>query len=335
MINLPTKVRIGTRASALARWQADRVAGRIHALGVEAEIILIKTIGDLDQSSTFDQLPERGVFVKELEQALMDGRIDLAVHSLKDLPTGLPGGLMLAATPEREDPYDALISRDDLALETLAPGSRVATGSLRRAAQILALRPDLVMTPLRGNVATRVEKIRRGEAEATLLAVAGLRRLGLENEIAQVFTAQQVTPAMGQGALGIEARVAELTKLWTALDHPATRRAVEAERRYLARVGGGCRTPVGILVQQTTAAHGSDSAAPNDWRITALLASVDGRQLMRREVMVSGQDDLIAIAGDLADEMINQAPPEIRAMLARSPDEGNGTSAEAIPGDKI
>ena len=300
-------LRIGTRGSALARWQADHVAGLIRALGVQVTIEIIQTSGDLDARSPFAQMADKGVFVKELEQALLERRIDLAVHSLKDLPTTLPAGLALACVPEREDPRDALISRDHLSLEALPAGARVATGSLRRGAQILALRPDLALVPLRGNVPTRIEKIRRGEADATLLAVAGLRRLGLEREIAQILPVDWLTPPMGQGALALEARDGERAALWAALEHAPTRLAVEAERRFLARVGGGCRTPVGILVE------------PNQdlWQLTAMLAAADATPLMRRRAQTVPGEDPREAADRLALRMMAEAPPEILAMLGR------------------
>jgi hydroxymethylbilane synthase len=303
----PQPLRIGTRGSALARWQAEHVAGLIRALGVPVTIEIIATSGDLDPRSPFALMADKGVFVKELEQALLERRIDLAVHSLKDLPTTLPAGLELAGVPEREDPRDALISRDHSSLEALPAGARVATGSLRRGAQILALRPDLALIALRGNVPTRIEKIRRGEADATLLAVAGLRRLGLESEIAQILSVDWLTPPMGQGALALEARQGERPALWAALEHAPTRLAVEAERRFLARVGGGCRTPVGIL------------AEPNQdvWQLTAMLAAAEGQPLMRRRAQTAPGEDPRQAADQLAMQMIAEAPPEILAMLGR------------------
>lgn len=306
--SLPTVVRIGTRGSLLARWQADHVAERIRALGIEVEIILIQTTGDLEPDLLFGSMPDKGIFIKELEQALLEERIDLAVHSLKDLPTALPEGLVLAAVPERESPLDALVSRSGEPLEALPAGARVGTSSLRRGAQILALRPDLEVIPFRGNVPTRLEKVRRGEAEATLLAVAGLHRLNLERAITQILDAEQMTPPMGQGALGIEARAGELAYLWAVLEDPATRLAAESERLFLARIGGGCRTPVGILVEP---------AGQEAWRLTAMLASPDGRHVLRRQLTTGPAADPRAVAEGLAAEMQAQAWPEIRAMLER------------------
>lgn len=309
MDSLPTMVRLGTRGSALARWQADHIAERIRALGVQTEIVLIQTTGDIDMHPTFGEIPDKGVFVKELEIALLERRIDLAVHSLKDLPTSLPNGLTLAAVPERESPLDAFISASGKRFEDLPQGARVASSSLRRQAQVLALRPDLEVVPIRGNVPTRIEKIRQGHAEGGLLAVAGLRRLGLEREITQIFTPDQITPPMGQGALAIEARAGEFQALWDALDDPATRLAVEAERVFLAIVGGGCRTPVGIHARL-----GNEG----DWLLTGMISSPDGRSLLRRDATAEADEGPIKAADDLARAMLAEASPEICATLARA-----------------
>jgi hydroxymethylbilane synthase len=301
---------LGTRAGALALWQAEHVAGLLRAQGVEAQIVTIKTLGDLDRRSDFGAMDAKGIFVKEIELALLDDAIDLAVHSLKDMPTSMPEGLVLAATPPRESALDGWHCPAGLSLEALPPGARVATGSLRRQAQLLALRPDAQVVPIRGNVATRLEKVRRGEADATLLAVAGMRRLGLEAELTEAFSPDRMTPAMGQGTLGIQARRGELTELMAALNDPATRLAVDAERAFLSRVGGGCKTPVGVYVRP------SQSAEPGEWLLTAMLASPDGRRLDRRELRVADGAALAERAVALAEAMFAEAPPEIRATLS-------------------
>jgi hydroxymethylbilane synthase len=302
---LPSSVRLGTRASALARWQADHIAGVIRALGVAVEIVEIATHGDLDQRTAFGRMDAKGVFTKEIEQALLENRIDLAVHSLKDLSTQLPAGLALAAVPDRESALDGWFCPTGGRLEELAAGARVATGSLRRQAQVLALRPDLRVVEIRGNVATRMEKIRRGEADATLLAEAGMRRLGLADQLTAVFPPERMTPAMGQGALGIEAREGEFGPLWERLNHRSTRAAVDAERAFLSRIGGGCKTPAGVY------ARPADGGV---WRITALLASPDGRHLLRRTAD-SREEALRADAPALAEAMLAEADAEIRATL--------------------
>ncbi len=320
MVRSDMKIRIGTRSSRLARWQADHVSSRLRPLGVQPEIIYIETTGDRDKVRDFGSLGAKGVFVKEIEAALIERRIDVAVHSLKDLPTLLPEGLVLAAALEREDARDALISRNHLKLDTLPAGSAVATGSLRRGAQIKALRPDLKIGPLRGNVPTRIGKIRDGEAEATLLAVAGVRRLGLESEIAERFSVDQVTPSMGQGAIALETRSGEFVDLMQALDHAATRIAIDAERRFVATIGGGCRTPVGVHVrlgEGPDAEDKSDGASNGIWTLTAMISSPDGQSLIRETRTASDAEKLQALAVELADEMYARADDSIRAVLER------------------
>jgi hydroxymethylbilane synthase len=243
-----TLLRIGSRGSALALWQARHVAARLGALGVETKIEIIKTTGDHMQTASLAQTGGKGLFTKEIEDALLAGHIDLAVHSLKDLPTDLPGGLALAAVPERQDPRDALVGRT---LAELADGALVGTSSGRRSAQLRLLRPDLRTEPIRGNVETRLRKVREGGYAASLLAVAGLRRLGLEEQIAQIFSVDEMTPAPGQGALGIETRQDdEALAICQKLDHLATRRQVACERAVLAELGGGCQLPLGALAEQ-------------------------------------------------------------------------------------
>ncbi|HOE95360.1 MAG TPA: hydroxymethylbilane synthase [Candidatus Sumerlaeota bacterium] len=304
---LKTHLRIGSRGSELARWQADYIAERLRALGCTVEIILIKTRGDLDQRTAFGGMNAKGIFTKEIEDALLAGTIDLAVHSLKDLPTQLPPGLELVAVPERESPLDGWVSRHGTALADLPPGARVATGSLRRQAQILALRPDLEVVPIRGNVHTRLQKIRDGLADATLLAQAGVHRLGLSDVLTSVFSPDQLTPAMGQGALGIEARAGEFTDIWPQLEHIPTRLAAEAERAFIGAIGGGCKTPAGVLAQPREG---------GGWRVTAVLASPDGRHLLRRGAVCDHDDELGPLALALARSMLAEASPEIRATLS-------------------
>ncbi len=299
-----THIRIGSRGSRLALWQAEHVAARLGEIGVQTSIEIIQTTGDLDQATEFGALGAKGIFVKEIETALLEQRIDLAVHSLKDLPTELPKGLTLGAVLKRESPLDGLVSRDGNKLDALPPGARVATGSLRRASQILAMRPDLKITPLRGNVQTRIRKIKEGEAEATLLAVAGVRRLGIENELVQVFTPDEITPPMGQGALAIETREGELLDILERLNHPATRECVEAERAFLARIGGGCKTPVGVFVRP-------DESQAGTWQITGMLAAPDGGQLIRRTLQIVHKTKLVSQSVNLAHLILANASEAI------------------------
>ncbi|HXC30900.1 MAG TPA: hydroxymethylbilane synthase [Verrucomicrobiae bacterium] len=241
-------LRIGTRGSALAMWQARSVAKALAtSMGSEPEIVIIKTSGDKFQQASFSQIGGKGVFIKELEDALLEGRIDLAVHSMKDVPTELPGGLTIAAIGKREDARDALLSASGAVLAALPQGARVGTSSLRRQAQLLHARRDLHVLELRGNVDTRVEKLRRGDYDAIVLAKAGLDRLGLSEKITEVLSCDVSLPAAGQGAIGIETRAAdaETLRLLAALEDRESRSAVTAERAALAGLGGGCQVPIG------------------------------------------------------------------------------------------
>jgi hydroxymethylbilane synthase len=238
------KLIIGSRGSQLALWQARWVAARLLELGVETEIQIIRTTGDKITDVPLAKVGSKGLFTKEIEEALLENRIDLAVHSLKDLPTVLPEGLTVAAIPERETPYDALVGAT---LATLKQGARVGTSSLRRAAQLKKLRPDLQIESVRGNLDTRLRKLDEGQFDAIMLAGAGLRRLGWADRIGELLPAEVMCPAVGQGALAIETRADNGPALETCarLDHAATRAAVLAERAVLASLGGGCQVPIG------------------------------------------------------------------------------------------
>jgi len=241
-------LRIGTRGSALALWQARSIARVLREnTGIEPEIVIIKTSGDKFQQTSFSQIGTKGVFIKELEDALLDKRIDLAVHSMKDVPTEIPTGLAIAAIGRREDVRDALLSASGATLATLLQGARVGTSSLRRQSQLLFARPDLRLLELRGNVDTRIEKLKRGDYDAIVLAKAGLDRLGLSGNISQVLPHDLSLPAAGQGAIGIEARLedAETRSILAALNDMETNKAVAAERAALAGLGGGCQVPIG------------------------------------------------------------------------------------------
>lgn len=242
-------VRIGTRGSPLARWQAGWVADRLRAThpGLTVELVEIKTRGDRDRNTPLAQLGGLGLFTKEIQKALQAGAVEVAVHSLKDLPTLSPEGLTLGAIPPREDLADALIAPVFRTLDGLPDGATVGTGSLRRRAQLLYLRPGLNVVGLRGNVETRLKQAIEGRLDAVVLAEAGLTRLGLEGQVTERLGPPRFLPAVGQGALGIECRAGdEATRARLAsLDHPPTRRAVVAERRALAELEGGCMIPLG------------------------------------------------------------------------------------------
>lgn len=243
-----TRIRIGTRGSRLARWQADWVADRLRAChpGLTVELVEIKTQGDRDRVSSLAAIGGTGLFTKEIQRALLDRAVDVAVHSLKDLPTLGPEELVLAAVPPREDVADALIAPVHRNLGALPAGARVGTGSLRRRAQLLHLRADLEVVTLRGNVETRLNQALAGKLDAVVLAWAGLHRLGLERHVTERLEPPRFLPAVGQGALGIECRRDDTTvrDLLRPLDDPATRRAVLAERRALAELEGGCMIPM-------------------------------------------------------------------------------------------
>jgi hydroxymethylbilane synthase len=241
------RLRIGSRGSALALWQARFIAGRLAERGVESEIVVIKTSGDRFQYAQVASIGLKGVFIKEIEEALLDRRVDLAVHSMKDVPTEDTEGLEFPAVCEREDPRDALVSRRGETLASLPPGARVGTSSLRRQAQLRHARPDLQLLELRGNVDTRLRKLEAGEYDAIVLARAGLDRLGLSERISELLEPDVCLPAVGQGALAIETRREddELNELVGRLNHGPTRAAVTAERALLAALQGGCQVPVG------------------------------------------------------------------------------------------
>ena len=238
-------LRLGTRASLLAQWQANWVTGQLRQRGLEIELIQITTSGDQQQAAA-GPLAGTGIFTKEIQRELLDGRIDLAVHSLKDLPTEVVPGLALTAVPERAPVADVLVSDRFDSLEQLPPGAVVGTGSLRRRAQLLNHRHDLEMRDIRGNVDTRLRKLREGHYEAVILAQAGLDRLGLTQHITQILPLGLMLPAVGQGALGIETRADDMAarEALGCLDHPPTHAAVQAERALLAALHGGCMAPI-------------------------------------------------------------------------------------------
>jgi hydroxymethylbilane synthase len=273
------KLVIGTRGSSLALWQAEHVAQKLGAVApnLDIEAKKIKTQGDLVRDRPLSRVGGKGFFVKELENALLSGEADLAVHSLKDVPIELPDGLALGAILERTDPHDALVVRDGGGdLSALPRGARVGTSSLRRRAQLLAVRPDLEVADLRGNVDTRLRKLRAGEYDAVVLAAAGLVRLGLEEHIAQRLPFDVMLPAPAQGALAVEYRADDeaILELLRPIHHQPTWAAVTAERAFLSGLGGGCSVPVAAYAVQ-------DAVKGPTLRLHGLVASLDGRQVVR------------------------------------------------------
>jgi hydroxymethylbilane synthase len=255
-------IRVGSRGSRLALTQSEVAASRLRAPGIEIALVPITTAGDRDRTKPFGEIGARGVFVKELEEALLDGRVDVAVHSAKDMTSTDTDGLVVGAYLPRDDPRDALCGAD-----RLRPGMRVGTASVRRRAQLLALEPSLSIEPLRGNVDTRLRKRRERGLDAIVLAACGLDRLGLASEIGHRFSPDAIVPEAGQGALALQVRAGE-QQLVAAADDAETRRRVEAERACVAAIGGGCLAPV--------AAH------HNGERLTALVAAEDGTWIERR-----------------------------------------------------
>jgi hydroxymethylbilane synthase len=241
-------IRIGTRGSLLAKWQAEYVRKRIfQATGVETEIVVVKTTGDSMQQAPFSQIGGKGVFIKELEEALLEEHIDLAVHSVKDIPTDVPSRLCFPAVCRRDDARDALIAGKGETLSRLRQGARVGTSSLRRQSQLRHVRPDLDLREMRGNVDTRLRKVESGEYEAIVLAKAGLDRLGLSVRITEVLSPDVCMPAVGQGAIAVQARLkdADLSDALAPLDDNETRQSIVAERALLGALQGGCQVPLG------------------------------------------------------------------------------------------
>jgi hydroxymethylbilane synthase len=269
-------LRVGTRGSRLALTQAGLAADLLRGPGVEVALVPITTTGDRDRRQPFGQIGERGVFVKELEEALLDGRIDVAIHSAKDMTSSDTTGLVVGAYPAREDPRDALVGAD-----RLESGMRVGTASVRRRAQLLALEPSLSIEPLRGNIDTRLRKLSERGLDAIVLAACGLDRLGLAAEIGRRFEPPEVLPEAGQGALALQVRAGEEQHVARA-DHSETRRRVEAERACVAAIGGGCLSPA-------AAYHDGDV-------LEALVADEDGRWIERRR-----GDDPSALARELVE----------------------------------
>ena len=269
---------LGTRGSKLAVHQSEWVQARLRELAPHVAVTLrrIQTSGDKIVDVPLAKIGGKGLFVKEIEEALLSGEIDLAVHSMKDVPTELPAGLDLLCIPRREDPRDALISRDGRHFKDLPHGAKVGTSSLRRQAQLLQARPDLSIVMLRGNLDTRLRKLREGQFDAIVLAAAGLRRLGWEHEITEYLAPEISLPAIGQGALGIEGRRDDqfVRSLLSGLDDAPTRTMVRAERALLHRLQGGCQVPI--------AAHATLSGS--DVTLEGLVASVDGKEIVRDRV---------------------------------------------------
>ena len=311
-MNLSREIKIGTRGSALAlaqsRWVAAQISGRHPACRVE--LVIIKTTGDKIQDVPLAQIGGKGLFIKEIETALLTGQVDLAVHSLKDMPAEVPEGLMLGAVPPREDCRDAFISSRYANLAEIPPGGRIGTGSLRRRVQLLHRRPDLEVVPLRGNVDTRVKKMDALGLDGLILAAAGLNRLGLAHVYRGCVPETDMLPAVGQGALGLEVRTADqgLRDLVAFLDDPPTRLAVTAERAFLARLEGGCVVPVAALGRVTG----------ETLRLEALISDLEGRRCLRDQRSAPAAE-AAGVGTQLAESLLAQGGREILAELYGRP----------------
>ena len=309
-------IRIGSRGSALARWQADHIAAELRDRGHQVSIEILVTTGDRVQHAPFMQVGTKGMFTKEIEEALADERIDLAVHSLKDLPTDLSEEFIIAAIPKRADPRDAFVSVQHENFAALSPGAVVGTSSLRRQAQLRALRTDLDIRELRGNVDTRLRKLHEGKYDAIILAAAGLDRLGLAADVKQLFSPKQMCPAAGQGALAIECRTNDNATLAavSALDDSATHFAVLVERAALATLGGGCHLPVGV----------SCEPANNGWTVMGVVARPDGSQILREQLELHQEHPSAEEAGRaMANRLLARGAAEFLAAAETAPPAGN------------
>lgn len=297
-----TALRVGTRASLLATTQAGHVAELIRTvLGREAELVEISTSGDRSQAAgtPLEAMGGTGVFVSALRDALLDGRVDVAVHSLKDVPTYPAAGITLAAVPPREDPRDVVVARDGLTLGELPVGSRVGTGSPRRAAQLHALGLGLEVVGIRGNVDTRIGKVRSGDYDAIILARAGLARIGRLDEVTEVLDPLQMLPAPGQGALAVECRTGDdlVAEVAAALDDPRTRAAVTAERAVLATLEGGCSAPIGALAEIV------EGEEDEELWVRSVALSPDGGLSVRMSA-AGDPTDAVGVGTRLAEEML-------------------------------
>jgi hydroxymethylbilane synthase len=313
------QIRIGSRGSALALWQSNHIRDRLRASqsGLTVEIEIIQTTGDKILDVPLAKIGDKGLFTKELDRALLDGRIDVAVHSLKDVPTRIEPGLLLAAVTEREDPRDALVAAPGApkSLAELPRGARVGTSSLRRRAQLLALRPDVEVLDLRGNVDTRLAQVAAGNYDAIILALAGLKRLGFADRVSDLMGGAHWLPAVGQGALAIICRDddSKTREVLGVLDDDATHRATAAERAFLRDLEGGCQVPI--------AAHATTEG--NHVTIDGLVASLDGREILRQR---ADGLDAEAVGRDLAQKLLDLGAGRIldavRAAMSDAPAPG-------------
>lgn len=307
------KIRIGTRKSQLALWQANFIAGKLRERNIEVEIVKITTQGDKILDVPLAKIGGKGLFVKEIEEAMLRGEIDIAVHSLKDVPTKLPDGLDIVTIPQREDPSDAFVSLKYDSIEQLPKGATVGTSSLRRKSQLLRLRPDLNIKDLRGNVDTRLRKLEEGQFDAIILAYAGLKRLGLESKVRQKLTSDLMIPAVCQGFLGIEARLddRQVIDAISFLNDRESYIKATAERSFLATLEGGCQVPLGAYCEMQG----------GKLKITGYISDLEGREFYRDTIERDAGVDPVAtarwIGKTLAEKLLNAGGKKILDCLLK------------------
>ena len=298
------KIKIGSRGSPLALWQANWIKDQLESRNpdIPVEIVIIKTSGDKIQDVPLTKIGGKGLFVKELEEALLRKDVDFAVHSMKDMPIKFPFALCIASVTKRENPFDALISRNNIKLNDLPKGAKIGTGSLRRASQLLHYRPDLNLIPLRGNVETRIKKLETEGLDAIILATAGLIRLGWGDKISEIISPEILLPAMGQGAVGIEARKHDVDNqiLLADMDDENTHLALDAERAVVTQLEGGCNVPIGAFA----------TIEGNEMTLRGLVASLDGKTLYKKELK-GDKVNAVALGNEMGNALLDMGGDKI------------------------
>jgi hydroxymethylbilane synthase len=298
------KIKIGSRGSPLALWQANWIKDQLESRNpdIPVEIVIIKTSGDKIQDVPLAKIGGKGLFVKELEEALLRKDVDFAVHSMKDMPIKFPFALCIASVTKRENPFDALISRNNIKLNDLPKGAKIGTGSLRRASQLLHYRPDLNLIPLRGNVETRIKKLETEGLDAIILATAGLIRLGWGDKISEIISPEILLPAMGQGAVGIEARKHDVDNqiLLADMDDENTHLALDAERAVVTQLEGGCNVPIGAFA----------TIEGNEMTLRGLVASLDGKTLYKKELK-GDKVNAVALGNEMGNSLLDMGGDKI------------------------
>ena len=298
------KIKIGSRGSPLALWQANWIKDQLESRNpdIPVEIVIIKTSGDKIQDVPLAKIGGKGLFVKELEEALLRKDVDFAVHSMKDMPIKFPFALCIASVTKRENPFDALISRNNIKLNDLPKGAKIGTGSLRRASQLLHYRPDLNLIPLRGNVETRIKKLETEGLDAIILATAGLIRLGCGDKISEIISPEILLPAMGQGAVGIEARKHDVDNqiLLADMDDENTHLALDAERAVVTQLEGGCNVPIGAFA----------TIEGNEMTLRGLVASLDGKTLYKKELK-GDKVNAVALGNEMGNALLDMGGDKI------------------------